>query len=104
MKLTVDLSAPTTGASLFASRASTHLRFCFLIIESVCPARVVDGPPTLGIMMAFSLVHMNAQSPSTYLLYLADRLKLRGFLPRLLLRRYCKGRPARHQYPGHRYN
>ena len=32
-----------TGTSMFASRASTHLPFCFLRIDNVCPARVIGG-------------------------------------------------------------
>ena len=34
-----------TGDSMFASRASTHLPFCFLRMERVCPARVIGGAP-----------------------------------------------------------
>lgn len=38
--LCVEPHLPGTGASIFASRASTHLPFCLWNTESVCPARV----------------------------------------------------------------
>ena len=44
------------GASMFASRASTHLPFCFFRIESVWPARVMDGALPDGVTTTVSFV------------------------------------------------
>src|SRR5689334_13414087 len=54
-----------TGASMLASRASTHLPFCFFKIDSVWPARVIGAAPPGGVTSTFNLAHINAQSPKT---------------------------------------
>jgi hypothetical protein len=54
-----------TGESKFASRASTHLPASFLRMESVCPARFIEGGPPGGVTTTSSFVHIYAQSPRT---------------------------------------
>lgn len=54
-----------TGASIFASRANTHLPLSFLKTDSVWPDRVIGEPPPAGVTTTVSFAHMKAQSPST---------------------------------------
>ena len=56
---------------MFASRASTHLPWCFLSTDRVWPARVMDGPPADGVTTTVSLVHMKAQSPTTVISWIS---------------------------------
>ena len=52
----------STLVTTFASRASTHLPFCFLRTDSVWPARAISGAPPGGVTTTDSFVQINARS------------------------------------------
>jgi hypothetical protein len=60
-----------TGARRLASRARTHLPFSFFKTERVCPARVTGSEPSAGVATTVNFVHMNAQSPSTWISWIS---------------------------------